>query len=189
MTRSISGSSATSTTAGRAAHELELDTEQARGLAEAVPAAIEEHPQGKEKLSGQLEGAKASQASRDAVRTSEKTLPIDDPEKNAGKGHGDDGTILVDWDGPDDPENPLNWSNKQKWLATTIISLFTFSVRSAHQISRPSKQTATDARTGSIVNPPVPIRVDFHICAFAATESAVWHHQHSRTRDVHISLP
>ncbi|KAK6341422.1 hypothetical protein TWF696_008498 [Orbilia brochopaga] len=33
---------------------------------------------------------------------------------------------LVTWDGPDDPENPLNWSLKKKWLATVVISAFTF---------------------------------------------------------------
>ncbi|KAF2862414.1 MFS general substrate transporter [Piedraia hortae CBS 480.64] len=25
---------------------------------------------------------------------------------------------IVDWDGPDDPKNPFNWSNKYKWLVT-----------------------------------------------------------------------
>ncbi|KAJ5249109.1 MFS multidrug transporter [Penicillium chermesinum] len=33
---------------------------------------------------------------------------------------------LVDWDGPDDPENPRNWSIKRKWTATILVSCFTF---------------------------------------------------------------
>ncbi|KAJ5375921.1 hypothetical protein N7509_012807 [Penicillium cosmopolitanum] len=33
---------------------------------------------------------------------------------------------LVDWDGPDDPENPKNWPNKKKWAATITVSFFTF---------------------------------------------------------------
>ncbi|KAF3105063.1 hypothetical protein TWF594_005654 [Orbilia oligospora] len=33
---------------------------------------------------------------------------------------------LVDWDGPDDSENPLNWSIKKKWIATVVVSSFTF---------------------------------------------------------------
>lgn len=33
---------------------------------------------------------------------------------------------LVSWDGPDDPNNPKNWSLKRKWAATVIVSLFTF---------------------------------------------------------------
>lgn len=33
---------------------------------------------------------------------------------------------LVDWDGPDDPENPKNWAMKRKWAATFVVSSFTF---------------------------------------------------------------
>lgn len=33
---------------------------------------------------------------------------------------------LVQWDGPDDPDNPKNWPNKKKWAATVTVSLFTF---------------------------------------------------------------
>lgn len=28
---------------------------------------------------------------------------------------------LVDWDGPDDPENPMNWSKSQKALFITTL--------------------------------------------------------------------
>lgn len=30
------------------------------------------------------------------------------------------------WDGPDDPENPRNWTTRKKWAATLIVSSFTF---------------------------------------------------------------
>ncbi|KAI9725592.1 MAG: hypothetical protein M1828_003080 [Chrysothrix sp. TS-e1954] len=33
---------------------------------------------------------------------------------------------LVSWDGPDDPENPKNWSLKRKWIALLVVSTFTF---------------------------------------------------------------
>jgi hypothetical protein len=32
---------------------------------------------------------------------------------------------LVTWDGPDDPQNPKNWSFKKKWIITVTVSLFT----------------------------------------------------------------
>ena len=35
-------------------------------------------------------------------------------------------THQVSWDGPDDPENPKNWSFKRKWAATIVVSSFTF---------------------------------------------------------------
>ena len=38
-----------------------------------------------------------------------------------------DGTepIWVEWDGPDDPQNPLNWSKGRKWLVTTLGLMYT----------------------------------------------------------------
>ncbi|KAJ2998512.1 hypothetical protein NUW54_g7025 [Trametes sanguinea] len=38
----------------------------------------------------------------------------------------EDGALIVNWDGPDDPQNPKNWSKKKKWAATLIVSAFTF---------------------------------------------------------------
>ncbi|KAH8096902.1 MFS polyamine transporter [Cristinia sonorae] len=38
----------------------------------------------------------------------------------------DNDILLVDWDGPDDPQNPKNWSKNRKWAATLIVSSFTF---------------------------------------------------------------
>ena len=35
-------------------------------------------------------------------------------------------TNQVSWEGPDDPENPKNWSFKRKWAATIVVSSFTF---------------------------------------------------------------
>ncbi|EON60865.1 hypothetical protein W97_00075 [Coniosporium apollinis CBS 100218] len=33
---------------------------------------------------------------------------------------------LVTWSGPHDPANPLNWSYSRKWVATVLVSCFTF---------------------------------------------------------------
>jgi len=32
----------------------------------------------------------------------------------------------VTWNGPDDPENPKNWTLRNKWAATIVVSSFTF---------------------------------------------------------------
>ncbi|OTA59264.1 MFS general substrate transporter [Hypoxylon sp. EC38] len=32
---------------------------------------------------------------------------------------------VVDWDGPNDPENPMNWSDTNKWLNIGILSIMT----------------------------------------------------------------
>lgn len=34
----------------------------------------------------------------------------------------------VGWDGPDDPENPQNWSKKKKWYLTVLLSTATVCV-------------------------------------------------------------
>jgi hypothetical protein len=33
---------------------------------------------------------------------------------------------IVEWDGPEDPENPRNWNKRQRWIVTLVVSLFTF---------------------------------------------------------------
>ena len=33
---------------------------------------------------------------------------------------------IVDWDGPNDPENPLNWSEKKKWGTIAVLASITF---------------------------------------------------------------
>jgi hypothetical protein len=32
---------------------------------------------------------------------------------------------IVDWDGPDDPENPLNWPARRKWTLIFILAMVT----------------------------------------------------------------
>ncbi|KAF3024751.1 hypothetical protein E8E14_005080 [Neopestalotiopsis sp. 37M] len=33
---------------------------------------------------------------------------------------------VVGWDGPNDPENPLNWTSKKKWLNIAVLSILSF---------------------------------------------------------------
>ncbi|KAI0592767.1 major facilitator superfamily domain-containing protein [Biscogniauxia sp. FL1348] len=37
----------------------------------------------------------------------------------------DAGGDYVDWDGPDDPENPMNWPESRKWMNIVVLSLLT----------------------------------------------------------------
>lgn len=36
------------------------------------------------------------------------------------------GSNRVDWDGPDDPSNPVNWSPSLKWANVAVVSAITF---------------------------------------------------------------
>ncbi|KAL0256281.1 hypothetical protein SLS55_008674 [Diplodia seriata] len=44
---------------------------------------------------------------------------------------------VVDWDGPDDPENPMNWPKAKKWGAVAIVSLITFLIPLASSMFAP----------------------------------------------------
>jgi len=46
-----------------------------------------------------------------------------EPEKGPGEGNGPLDPNVVDFDGPDDPENPLNWSTIRKTLSIVTVSL------------------------------------------------------------------
>lgn len=35
---------------------------------------------------------------------------------------------LVTWDGPDDPENPQNWSDTRRWAITALSLVMTINV-------------------------------------------------------------
>lgn len=59
-----------------------------------------------------------------------------------------DKSKIVDWDGPDDKENPRNWSRGKKWAATGIVAAYTF----------------VSPLASSMVAPGLPtIAADFHI--------------------------
>ena len=49
------------------------------------------------------------------------------PEQEAGKRRIDSVEMakLVDWDGPNDPQNPMNWSGLRKWSTVALISTLT----------------------------------------------------------------
>ncbi|CAF9908277.1 MAG: hypothetical protein ALECFALPRED_004368 [Alectoria fallacina] len=57
---------------------------------------------------------------------------------------------MVDWDGPDDPKNPVNWSEKLKWANVAVISSITFLTQVALDVS------SIDPLASSMLAPAVP---------------------------------
>lgn len=56
-----------------------------------------------------------------------RTIPLEkDVEKAEKDGPPPPDLNIVDWDGPDDPENPMNWTNGLKWGIVATISAITF---------------------------------------------------------------
>ncbi|THH13906.1 hypothetical protein EW146_g6361 [Bondarzewia mesenterica] len=64
--------------------------------------------------------------------TPKTSLPVAPPQPPADPN-------LVTWDGPNDPENPQNWSRRRKWALTVLVSLLTLNVTFAS--SAPSSGT------------------------------------------------
>lgn len=52
--------------------------------------------------------------------------------------------FIVGWDGPDDPENPKNWSKSRKWLATVFVSLLALLVGVCGPIETPVMKIAAN---------------------------------------------
>ncbi|OCH91714.1 MFS polyamine transporter [Obba rivulosa] len=73
---------------------------------------------------------------------------------------------IVDWDGPNDPQNPKNWSKKKKWGATLIVSAFTFiSPVSSSLIAPASGQVAE--QFGITSNVVEALVTSIFVCAYA----------------------
>ncbi|KAF4628190.1 hypothetical protein G7Y89_g9963 [Cudoniella acicularis] len=72
----------------------------------------------------------------------EKTAsPTGSPEEGSGGDESPESTTedsnLVDWDGPDDPHNPLNWSQTSKVITIVLASAVTFVVSLAPTVFAP----------------------------------------------------
>lgn len=52
---------------------------------------------------------------------------------------------LVAWEGPDDPENPRNWTARKKWVTTSLVSLYTFVSPLSSSILSPSVPLIADS--------------------------------------------
>lgn len=50
--------------------------------------------------------------------------PASDVEK-AGPSPSEDTDALINWDGPDDPENPMNWPKRKRYMQIIMIALYT----------------------------------------------------------------
>ncbi|KAF1971369.1 MFS general substrate transporter [Bimuria novae-zelandiae CBS 107.79] len=71
--------------------------------------------------SSHLDVEKGLQSATISTTSDERTLGGDvRPEPESGQDPN-----IVDWDGPDDPENPLNWRANRKWTLIGILSMVT----------------------------------------------------------------
>lgn len=65
---------------------------------------------------------------------SEKKIALSEETKNDPLSCVDPVTNVVGWYGPDDPENPMNFSQAKKWWITIILAMITFCVSFASSV-------------------------------------------------------
>jgi DHA1 family multidrug resistance protein-like MFS transporter len=89
---------------------------------------------GQDSLHGEALGASQSTTlAKDDVEAAEEQQKKDE-EVRREKMEQEQDPNLVTWDGPDDPENPMNWPTRKKWLVTVIMGLMTFCVTFASSV-------------------------------------------------------
>lgn len=72
---------------------------------------------------------------------------------------------LVDWDGPDDPTNPLNWSRARKWWITMVTAFLTFVVSFGSSVF--SAGTEVTAEQFGVSNEVMILGVSLYVVGFA----------------------
>lgn len=72
---------------------------------------------------------------------------------------------LIDWDGPDDPENPQNWSRGYKWFVTAILGMTTFVITFASSVF--STATQATAQHFNVSNEVMILGTSLFVLGFA----------------------
>lgn len=72
---------------------------------------------------------------------------------------------IVDWDGPNDPENPHNWSKARKWTITMITAALTFVISFGSSVF--SATTTVLAEQYGVAQIVMILGVTVYVCGFA----------------------
>ncbi|KAH9950927.1 MFS polyamine transporter [Amylocystis lapponica] len=73
------------------------------------------------------------------------TVAQDSSDNNITPAQPDDTSLIVDWKGPDDPENPRNWLSSHKWAIAVTVSAYTFiSPVSSSMVAPAAEQVAIE---------------------------------------------
>lgn len=79
-------------------------------------------------------GANMNDTSRPSTAAAEKDLEKGDDAAPQQAPKKEKDPNLIEFDGPDDPENPMNWSVSKKWVTTVALGLMTFCVTFASSV-------------------------------------------------------
>lgn len=83
-------------------------------------------------------GKPASSNSSDDGTPAERDLEKGEPETHTSEASSEPhDPNIVDWDSPEDPQNPMNWSAKKKWSNIAILSFLTLLIPLASSMFAP----------------------------------------------------
>ncbi|GAB7359247.1 hypothetical protein MBLNU230_g5904t1 [Neophaeotheca triangularis] len=112
---------------------IDFDKQREASDLKAGKSSTKEEEMPEEDAIAQIDGAVASR------EQDTEAGPLESQRQNAAKTERDPN--LVTWDGPNDPENPRNWSMKRKWTATFLVGCFTFISPVASSMVAPALST------------------------------------------------
>jgi MFS transporter, DHA1 family, multidrug resistance protein len=72
---------------------------------------------------------------------------------------------LISWNGPDDPENPMNWARGWKWLYTVVLGMMTFCITFASSVF--STATVVTAKLFGVSLEVMTLGTSFFVLGFA----------------------
>lgn len=121
-------------------HDASYDPEHHERPGTLSSCSDDEHDRDRDAASSRKVGRSLSRAASAVSRTSGLSRTVSEvrdgmlnlrdleigEDSNGGPGSKERDPNLVTWDGPDDKENPKNWSLNKKWLDVLLVSLFTF---------------------------------------------------------------
>jgi len=94
----------------------------------------------------------------------QKTLPDEEAAVVSEKAPEKDQNIVL-WDGPDDPENPMNFPRSKKWRITMLSSAMTFCVSFASSVF--STSTIVTAKEFNVSHEVMILGVSLYVLGFA----------------------
>lgn len=126
-------------------------------------------------------GTTAAPTPPDAESNSDRACHLTDAEKGragpvgqdehqaanqVAKSHGEQREAnLVGWDGPDDPENPMNWPKKKKYLITVFYATLTFTLTFSSSVF--STATMVTAKLFGVSNEVMTLGTSLFVVGFA----------------------
>ena len=103
-------------------HDADIPTEE-------EPVRVDEGPKAQERAVAREHSLSPANTDNEKIGDEEegRRSPSDEHAEKVSEGPSDPlDPNVVDWDGPDDPYNPMNWGSGIKWGAVATISAITF---------------------------------------------------------------